>query len=110
MTTLTTPYGVSRFEKGESGQDRWLEATDPLGAKERVEYRASAPVPDTDPADRVPVGVGLTNNYLNYRNTFYWDRRAMATAPRPMRYPNRVRLPVRVGYEAPIDGDGMGKP
>jgi RHS repeat-associated protein len=82
ITALTTPYGITRFVKGENGLDRWLETTDPLGAKERVEYKVNAPVPATDAADRVPVNVGVINNYLNYRNTFYWGKRAMALAPR----------------------------
>jgi RHS repeat-associated protein len=82
ITSLTTPYGTSRFVKGENGQDRWLEATDALGAKERVEYKMNAPVAVSDPAASVPVNVGVINNYLNYRNTFYWNKRAMGLAPR----------------------------
>jgi RHS repeat-associated protein len=82
VTALTTPYGTTRFVKGENGLDRWLEITDPLGGKERVEYKANAAIAATDPAGRVPAGIGVTNNFLNYRNTFYWNKRAMAFAPR----------------------------
>ena len=43
ISALTTPYGTSSFAMGEDGQTRWLEMTDPLGARERVEYRPGAP-------------------------------------------------------------------
>src|SRR5207302_4108643 len=43
IDSLTTPYGTSAFATGQSGSNRWLEMTDPLGGKERVEYRDNAP-------------------------------------------------------------------
>src|SRR5205823_654273 len=39
ITSLQTPYGTSTFATGESGTNRWVEMTDPLAGKERVEYR-----------------------------------------------------------------------
>jgi len=85
ITALTTPYGVTKYAKGENGQDRWLEATDALGAMQRVEYKSDSTVEPTEAPERVPAGFDLTNNYLNYRNTFFWNKRAMAVAPRDPR-------------------------
>jgi RHS repeat-associated protein len=77
IDSLTTPYGTTRFAFGEAGRDRWIEVTDPLGGRERVEYRNHSPVPNTEP---VPAGFAAAQ-WLDYRNTFYWDKRAMAVAP-----------------------------
>src|ERR1051326_3145006 len=43
IDTLTTPYGTTTFVTGENGTNRWIEMTDPLGGKERVEFRDQAP-------------------------------------------------------------------
>lgn len=78
ITNLATPYGTTQFRFGGSGNSRYLEATDPLGHVERLEYRHNPPgVASSDPASLVPSGVlGLRNAYLNYRNTIYWDKNA----------------------------------
>ena len=85
---LTTPYGTSVFEMGETtppppaGQprSRWLKLTDPLGASERVEYYSHPGAPheldDEDP-DGAPAG-GHYNGAINWRNTFYWSKRAIS--------------------------------
>jgi RHS repeat-associated protein len=77
IKTLTTPYGATHFAYGESGTYRWLEATDPYGDKERLEYRHAAPgVPFSESI--VPQGLSpVFNAYINYRNSFYWDKHAM---------------------------------
>jgi len=76
MSSLTTPYGKTSFSAGLNGVDRFVQATDPLGQSERAEfhnYTGSMPVSD-------PVSpTGFTNYYLYYRNTFFWDKRAMAS-------------------------------
>ena len=80
INSLKTPYGTSAFAKGESGTTRWLEATDPLGQKERVEYRDDAPgIPSSESA--VPTGISTANAYMDFRNSFYWDKKAMAEFP-----------------------------
>jgi RHS repeat-associated protein len=79
INSLTTPYGTTAFARGESGITRWVEITDPLLGKERVEFRADAPIGATDPANSVPSG--FTNAALNVANTFYWDKKAMQVAP-----------------------------
>ena len=79
INSMTTPYGTSIFAKGEASNSiRWLEATDPLGGKERVEYNGWAlNVPPSEPS--APPGV--YNSDLQFQNTFYWDKKAMADAP-----------------------------
>jgi RHS repeat-associated protein len=79
IKTMTTPYGATTFTTGDAGNSaRWLEATDPLGGKERVEYADSAPIPSSES----PAPAGVYNSNLQYQNTFYWDKKAMAEAPR----------------------------
>ena len=64
----------------QSGTNRWIEITDPLGGQERVEYRDQAPgIAASDPvAQNAP---GVTNAGLDVANTFYWDKKAMQVAP-----------------------------
>jgi YD repeat-containing protein len=85
MTALSTPYGTSRFTKTDSGEDRRVDMTDPMGGKERVEWHVweTAPGLINDPASAVPTVPGVTflNDYLQFRDTLYWDRKAMADAP-----------------------------
>lgn len=79
VNKLRTHYGDTHFEKGEKGNSvRWLEATDPLGGKERVEYNTS--VSSIPPSESIAPS-GVYNANINRRNTFYWDKKAMADAP-----------------------------
>ena len=71
INTLTTPYGVTQFTTGVApgsdpvgGINRSLEATDPLGGTEHLEFRFYDPTQS---------GV--------YGTSFYWSKRAWATAP-----------------------------
>ncbi|TAL04809.1 MAG: hypothetical protein EPO07_04705, partial [Verrucomicrobia bacterium] len=90
ITTLKTPYGQTAFTYGESSTSgtlstdytRWLEATDPLGQTEHLEYRDEAPgIAMTNAPASVPTGLNTFNNYLNYRNSFYWDKKAWHDYP-----------------------------
>jgi len=83
IQTMITPYGTNSFTQGSDGRTTWLVRTYPDGAQERLEYNESSAntVPASDPAAIVPAGMGLLNNYLEYRNTFFWDRKAYAEAP-----------------------------
>ena len=82
ITGMTTPYGTTSFAYSGSGMTRWLEVTDPLNKTERLETKHSASgIASSDPTWTVPSGLGLTNNYLEYRNTFYWDKDAYALYP-----------------------------
>src|SRR5690606_8051044 len=78
IVEMTTPYGTTTFNLSapfvNTGQNliRYVEATDPLGQKERVEFNIStaqtgvgailpAPLPSTSLVD-------FRNNYNQYRN------------------------------------------
>jgi RHS repeat-associated protein len=87
VRALTTPYGTSTFRWGAQvtilGYEpmRWVEATDPLGGTERVEFwMSSTQVPSSDPASLVPTAV-TGNSALNQRNSYYWDKRAHMLHP-----------------------------
>jgi RHS repeat-associated protein len=81
VNALTTPYGTTTFAIGDVDQyHRWLEATDPMGAKERIEFNGlgdGSPTPDTEAF----APAGFINANLSARNTFYWDKKAMLDAP-----------------------------
>ena len=38
IQSMTTPYGTTTFAAFDEGRRRWLETTDPLGGRERLEY------------------------------------------------------------------------
>ncbi|MGH7025089.1 MAG: hypothetical protein ACREEB_16085, partial [Caulobacteraceae bacterium] len=85
VDAMTTPYGLTTFAytaPGTSGPPRFLQITDPLGHSEREEWLEPAPIPDSDPAATVPVGMPLplTNQYLSYRDSFHWDKNAYVVA------------------------------
>jgi RHS repeat-associated protein len=83
ISALTTPYGTTRFETGQSGADRWIQATDPLGGVEKLMYvnGHSPVVPSSDPSATVPIGFAGSNLGLDQAMSFFWDKRAMALAP-----------------------------
>lgn len=85
VSALTTPYGTTTFAYSDSGTNptgdvtRYLNATDPLGNTERVEYNVNEGS-YSDPSDTVPTGMNTYNAYLYYRDTYYWDKHAYAVA------------------------------
>src|ERR1051326_3163851 len=54
-----------------------------MGAKERAEYLSDGQLnaSPTVPLATVPSGMLTVNNYMNLRNTYYWNKKAMAEAP-----------------------------
>ena len=82
ISALTTPYGTSTFAfdgGAATSRDRWLELTDPQGAKQRVECRDEwLGLPDAGP---LPAGMSATVDYQDHRNTLYWDKKAMIERP-----------------------------
>ncbi|EJB01774.1 RHS repeat-associated core domain protein [Rhizobium leguminosarum bv. trifolii WSM597] len=85
VNKLTTPYGDTNFAytaPGTTSPPRFVQVTDPLGYKEREEWLEPAPIPESDPAATVPVGmpIGAMNSYLTYRNSFHWDKSAYVAA------------------------------
>jgi RHS repeat-associated protein len=84
IQTLTTGYGSTSFSTstGPNDQERTIIVTNPDASQEMVKGVAQSDVmPDSDPANTVPTGFNISNAYLEYRNTFYWDRKAMVEAP-----------------------------
>lgn len=75
VDSMTTPYGTTHFAYGGSGVSRWLETTDPLGQTERAEFVQSASdIPSSEPSLPTGPGLHIYNNYVNSRNTFFWDK------------------------------------
>jgi RHS repeat-associated protein len=88
INALITPYGTNSFFYSESitnlttGQDsadymRFIEVTDPLGQKERTEYTNKI----LDRAGDGGTPDGFDNSYMDYRNTYFWDKKAMHDYP-----------------------------
>ncbi|HAF15738.1 MAG TPA: hypothetical protein DCK99_19005 [Blastocatellia bacterium] len=78
ISSLQTPYGTNNFSTGQSGTNKWIEMTDPLGGKERVEFRDNAPGIS---ASEAVAPAGMTNSGLDVANTFYWDKKAIEMYP-----------------------------
>lgn len=79
IKAMTTPYGTTQFAYGENGVQRWVNITDPLGQTERVEYlHEAAGIPFSEAL--APAGMNLFNQYVNDRNTYYWNAKAYAEA------------------------------
>jgi RHS repeat-associated protein len=88
IQAMVTPYGRTVFTTGlelpnglDNGHDRivWLEATDPLGGRERLEFDDNQPIV---PTWAEPTPAGFNPSYFQYRNSFFWDKRAMASGPK----------------------------
>ena len=86
VNSMTTPYGTTTFAytaPGTAAPPRFVQATDPMGFPEREEWlEPSSAIPNIDPAATVPVGMPtvVTNNFLQYRNSFHWDKNAYVVA------------------------------
>ena len=82
INALTTSYGTTLFSYGANGTQRFVNATDPLGHTERVEYNEGLAFPPfSDPANTVPQGILQPfNQFLNGRDTYRWDQHAFAVA------------------------------
>jgi RHS repeat-associated protein len=78
VNSLTTPYGTTQFAYGGTGNSRFVDVTDPLGLHEREENPQPAPgIPRSDP---VTPSMTVFNDYLNYRDSFHWDKHEYAQA------------------------------
>ncbi len=78
---MTTPYGITSFIKDvQDNKHSFLETHFPMGEKERVEFNTPSPgIAFNEP--KVPNGIPVFNQYMNFRNTFFWDKNAMQKAP-----------------------------
>jgi RHS repeat-associated protein len=81
VDSLTTPYGTTAFStNADNGTTRSLEITYPDSSQQRVEFNQTINLPPSDPLTSVPADMLTDNAYLQFRNTFYWDRTACALA------------------------------
>ncbi len=81
VNTLTTPYGTTTFLVQDGLGSRVVQATDPLGETERVEYQDNLPfLPAYESAVPSAPGLTINNANLNSYNSFYWGRKAYADA------------------------------
>jgi RHS repeat-associated protein len=84
ITALTTPYGVTSFVKAESEDPlittRSLETTYPDGDRDRVEYNQTIGIANHESPRSVPAGMATQNDFLQFRNTYYWSKIAYAAA------------------------------
>ena len=80
VNSMTTPYGTTQFAYGNTANSRTLQITDPLGYSEREEWLNPSSVAFSDPSNTVPQGVNTYNAYLNYRDSFHWDKHAYVLA------------------------------
>jgi RHS repeat-associated protein len=85
VNQLTTPYGVTSFAytaPGTGGAPRFVQINDPMGFHEREEWIEPAPIPDSDPAATVPVGMpsAPVNQFLSNRDSFFWNKDAYVAA------------------------------
>ena len=80
INTLTTPYGTTTFTNDNADfSGRWLLATDQLGGQERYELTQLAiGMPNSDPANLIPMGMSVGNGYLSTDTSFFWDKQTMA--------------------------------
>ncbi len=82
INALVTPYGTNSFTRGGTGTTRWLETLYADGSRDRVEFNQATNlnVAYSDPVGTVPQGMNTRNEYLWYRNTYYWSRTATASS------------------------------
>ncbi|PYJ97694.1 MAG: hypothetical protein DME23_14180 [Verrucomicrobia bacterium] len=93
LTSMTTPYGSTTFANTRAvtpqvSYDYALTAIDPQGDREMVRYIEPIAVPSLGPPLPSFINVGGTNvpfiaedARLNFRNSFYWNKRAMQQGP-----------------------------
>jgi RHS repeat-associated protein len=82
IQSMTTPYGTTTFRHEAQFADRRIEATDPAGGTERLEYYVSlSTLPTTVDSSDVPTGFSGHNTAMNNYNSLYWDKIAMAAGP-----------------------------
>lgn len=80
VQSLTTGYGTTTFAVGTTNNNRYVIITEPDGEQEEaLQGNGTTPgVAFSDPL--VPAGILAFNEYLDGRDTYYWNRGAMAEA------------------------------
>ena len=83
---MRTPYGTTAFRHEPNPLNhinlRFIEATDPLGGTEHLEFQyQTAVLAASEPAREVPAGFTAWDADLNRYNTFYWSKQAWMLGP-----------------------------
>jgi len=88
INSMTTPYGTTTFAEGTNalnGRSLWLQATDPQGQTERMEYDDVLSTGAISDYGKTPPTTIAANDpapsYLTARNSFFWDKKAMQLYP-----------------------------
>jgi RHS repeat-associated protein len=123
LVSMTTPYGTTTFKNSRptsrSSYDYSLTATDPEGNTEKVHYIEPIDVPQYGPPVPTVINVGGTNvsfvaedARLQFRNSYYWDKRAMKLGPDDISVARNYRwltdssyliTPILEAYKAPLE-------
>src|SRR5262249_31451587 len=77
INRVSTPSGDTTCAVMDlAGNRHWIEAPDANGDTEHMEFRHNAPgIPGSEPSRTVPAGFDNNNTFLEFRNTFFWDKR-----------------------------------
>jgi RHS repeat-associated protein len=89
IEAMTTPYGTTTFNLSSffvnADLQRYVEATDALGQKERVEFNIGTAVTGVGAYLETPLpsasAVQFLNNYNQFRNSYFWDKLQMMRSP-----------------------------
>ena len=95
ITQLQTPYGNTSFASeilvGDRNRTSYVQATDPEGGTERVEFNEEPPavsgVASEDDEALVPA-LWVRDQAMHARNSFYWDKKAWMEAGSAAGYPS----------------------
>jgi RHS repeat-associated protein len=114
ISAMRTPYGVTAFRHESwdlegSYVQRFIEATDPVGGTEHVEFRYEEPSLATSlPVAEVPTGFTAWNDRLEWYNTFTWDKRQWMLGANDItkatitRWTTKPMWPNGTSYSAPV--------
>jgi len=83
---MTTPYGTTYYDFTIDNIDpdeiyRTVQITDPMGQKEKAEFNFGDLIADQSCNPSTPQGIVGECAYYYYRNTLYWDKKAMEEGP-----------------------------
>ena len=110
IVAMGTPYGSTTFRQDSDPftLNRLVEATDPVGGRERIEFHfENTALPSSVSSGEVPTGFSASNANMDMWNSFYWNKQAMAL------HPGDITKAVNFNWMMASDGaygHGMGRP
>lgn len=79
IQAMTTPYGTTTFRQEAQFTERRIEATEPSGGTERLEFHwVRSDLTSEVDSSEVPTGFSSSNTHMTLYTSLYWDRQAMA--------------------------------